>query len=410
MERKIQIIKAKNGEATVKVDNILIHSMYNPSREAVGFIKNSILKVNSEKKIAVIYGLGLGYHVKILLDNLSEDYTVALFDADEKFYEKVKNVEVVKEVLKDKRLKFYNKYNKDFSAYFLKYLNEVNDIIIFKPALKILPNTYSDLKRILNGYELARIEIEKHGALAESNAELNLKETSMKIEDFIKEYNFSGKTIVLAASGPSLDLNLKNLKEARQKVIIFSVGSAAKTLIQNGIIPDMVCIIDPQDIVFEQLKEVYDKNIPLCFLSTANNETVSKWVGKKYMFFNDEKSSNAYKDVYIETGKSVATAALSIAIECKPLKIVFVGQDLAYINDKSHCEDYGDNLNIGFDYVEGVNGEKLVTNEGFLYFKAWIENKIKKTRGIEFINCSSGADIKGTKVCDSIPFGGTDYE
>lgn len=404
MNREIKIIKSKNGEDTVKVDNILIHSMYNPSREAAGFIKNSILKVNNEKKIAVIYGLGLGYHVKAILDNLNEDYLVALFDPDEEFYEKVKNVEVVREVLKDKRIRFFNKYNKNFIIYFLKYLNEVNDIIIFKPALRILPDKYSDLKRILNGYELARIEIEKHGALAKSNAELNLKETSMKIEDFIKERDFNGKTIVIVASGPSLDLRLKNLKAMRQKIIIFSVGSAAKTLVQSGIIPDMICIIDPQEIVFHQLKEVYYKNISLCFLSTANNETVSKWVGKKYMFFNDEKNSNAYKDVYIETGKSVATAALSIAIECKPLKIVFVGQDLAYINDKSHCEGYGGDLNLGFNYVEGINGEKLVTNEGFIYFKAWIENKIEKTSGIKFINCSMGADIKGTKVCSSIPF------
>lgn len=398
MSRKIELIKAKNGEDTVKVDNMLIHSMYNPSREAASFAKNNILKINKKNKTVVIYGLGLGYHVKMLLDNLDEDYLVALFDADKEFYEKAKDFGVVKEVLRDKRVEFYNSYDNKFAVQLSKYLNEVNDIIIFKPALKILPDKYLDLKRILNGYELARIEIEKHGAMAERNAELNLKENSNKIKDFIKEHDFNGKTIVIAASGPSLDLHLENLRKIREKVVVFSVGSAAKTLIEGGIVPDMVCIIDPQDIVFNQLKEVYEKNIPLCFLSTANNVTVSKWIGSKYMFFNDEKSSNEYNDIYIETGKSVATAALSIAIECKPSKIVFIGQDLAYINNKSHCDAYGSNLTSGFDYVKGVNGEKLLTNEGFLYFKAWIENKIRKTSGIQFINCSMGADIEGTKV------------
>lgn len=403
MNRKLEVIKAKNGEDTVKVDNILIHSMYNPSREAENFAKNSILKVNKKNKVVVIYGLGLGYHVKILLDNLDNDYIVALFDADEEFYEKTKAFGVVSEVLKDKRVKFYNSYDNKLLFNLSKYLNEVNDIIIFKPALKILPDKYLDLKRILNGYELARIEIEKHGAMAEKNAELNLKETFKKIKDFINEYDFNGKTIVLVASGPSLDLRLENLRNIREKIVVFSVGSAANTLIQGGIVPDMVSIIDPQDIVFSQLKQIYEKNIPLCFLSTANNLTVSKWIGSKYIFFNNEESSNEYQDICIETGKSVATAALSIAIECKPDKIVFMGQDLAYINNKSHCDDHGSNLNSGFDYVKGVSGEKLLTNEGFLYFKAWIENKIRKTRGIQFINCSMGADIEGTKICSYIP-------
>lgn len=404
MNRKIEVIKAKNGEDTVKVDNILIHSRYNPSREAESFVKKIALKVvDNKNKVIVIYGLGLGYHIKMLLDNLDEDYVIALFDADEEFYEKTKDFGVVREVLKDKRVKFYNHYDNKFVFKLSKYLNEVNDIIIFKPALKILPDKYLDLKRILNGYELARIEIEKHGVMAARNAELNLKETYNKIKDFIKEHDFNGKTIVLAAAGPSLDLRLENLRKARGRTVIFSVGSAANTLIQGGIVPDMICIIDPQDIVFNQLQEIHEKNIPLCFLSTANNATVSKWIGLKYMFFNDEKSSNKYEDIYIETGKSVATAALSIAIECEPDKIVFIGQDLAYVKNKSHCDAHGSNLTSGFDYVKGVNGEKLLTNEGFLYFKAWIENKIRKTRGIEFINCSMGADIEGTKICSDIP-------
>ena len=50
-----------------------------------------------------------------------------------------------------------------------------------------------------------------------------------------------------------------------------------------------------------------------------------------------------------------------------------------------------------FKKVEGVTGEILYTKSEYLSFKHYIELEIKDNPQVQFINCSSGAKIKGTK-------------
>lgn len=399
MKRKIVILNSKDGNTTLEVNNVLIHSRYNPIREGEVFAKKSINSIKN-KKVILLYGFGLGYHAAAILKNMDYESKLFIFDADEEIIDIAKEQKFSMELLKDSRIKAFFGYNSEFIKSFSEIMLRVNDIIIYKPSLKVLPEDFDDLKRLLNGYELAKIEIAKHGKLAELNYDLNTKGEYKKIKDFYAQNNFIDKNIVIASSGPSLNFVLEDLKKLRKKVIIFCAGSAAELLVKNGIIPDMVCIIDPQEIVYFQLENLIKKEIPLCFLASSNNKIVSEWNGEKYIFFNSKEESDNNFDYLIETGKSVATAILSIAILARPKKVIFVGQDLAYVGGKAHHNSYGDSIGSGFKKVEAVNGEKIETNEGFLYFKKWIENKISKTYGIDFINCSRGANIIGTIVSE----------
>lgn len=399
MKRKIVILNSKDGNITLKVNNVLIHSKYNPAREGDAFAKKNIDCIKN-KKVILLYGFGLGYHVAAILKHMNPESKIFIFDADKEVVSIAKKQKVSIEILKDKRVKTFFNYNSEFMKKFSDIMPKVNDIIIYKPSLKVLPEEFADLKRLLTGYELAKIEIAKHGKLAEFNYNLNIKSRCKKMKDFYDENDFQNKNIIIVSSGPSLNCVLEDLKKFREKIVIFCAGSAAELLTKNGIIPDMICIIDPQDIVYFQLKDLIHKEISLCFLALACSKVVSEWDGEKYIFFNSQKEADDNSDYLIETGKSVATAILSIAILAKPKKVIFVGQDLAYVGGKSHHNGYGDADGSGLKKVESVTGEKIETNEGFLYFKKWIENKISKTEGINFINCSKGANIAGTIVND----------
>ena len=71
----------------------------------------------------------------------------------------------------------------------------------------------------------------------------------------------------LVSGGPSLDENIHHLSKAQGKGVIIAVDSVLPTLLENGITPDFVTAIDPQDLIFEKFAPVTNqeeaKNISL---------------------------------------------------------------------------------------------------------------------------------------------------
>jgi hypothetical protein len=397
--RVLQILEAKNGQPTLTVNDVLIHSKYDPSREAVAFIDHH-KAIYQDKDCVVAYGLGFGYHIKELLKRMNSDCKLYVFEADAGILEIAKTLDVVQEVLSDHRVKLIEGYNNDFLSEFSEKLSYVGDLLIYKPSLRALLNDYEDFKNAILDFELGRIGLERFGAILNENNKLNLTIDYSTIEDFLYRYNFQAKPVVIVASGPSLDASVKDLTKFRSQFNLFCAGSALRTLMKYQVKPDMICIIDAQDIVAKQISGYENLSVPLCFLSSASHSALSNYQGPKYIFYNESNQGN----LTIETGKSVATALLSIAIQGMANPIIFIGQDLAFIDNKHHTETfidiYGESNEVSqhghYETVSGVNGDQLHTSSGLLSFKRWIERTIEANPQIEFFNSSKGAKIEGT--------------
>lgn len=67
------------------------------------------------------------------------------------------------------------------------------------------------------------------------------------------------------------------------------------------------------------------------------------------MFYNDE---NDIDDIVINTGKTVAIPTMDIAVKGGAKEVLLVGQDLAFINNKSHT-----------DYINESYKDANITNE-----------------------------------------------
>jgi hypothetical protein len=397
--RVLQILEAKNGQPTLTVNDVLIHSKYDPSREAVAFIDHH-KAIYQDKDCVVAYGLGFGYHIKELLKRMNSDCKLYVFEADAGILEIAKTLDVVQEVLSDHRVKLIEGYNNDFLSEFSEKLSYVGDLLIYKPSLRALLNDYEDFKNAILDFELGRIGLERFGAILNENNKLNLTIDYSTIEDFLYRYNFEAKPVVIVSSGPSLDASVKDLTKFRSQFNLFCAGSALRTLMKYQVKPDMICIIDAQDIVAKQISGYENLSVPLCFLSSASHSALSNYRGAKYIFYNEPNQGN----LTIETGKSVATALLSIALKGRANPIVFIGQDLAFIDNKHHSETFIDiyresnevSQHGHYETVIGVNGDQLFTNLGLLSFKRWIERTIEANPQITFFNASKGAKIRGT--------------
>ncbi|MCY6353972.1 motility associated factor glycosyltransferase family protein [Clostridium sp. ZS2-4] len=397
--RKITIIETKEMVPTLKINNKFIHSKYYPQKDAKTFIDNNTV-VYKQKQHVLLYGIGMGYHVKELLTRIDKECKVYIFDADEEVFNIVDKLNLLTDIKKDSRVELFIGYSKEFMDKFHEKLQLVDDILVYNPSIEALSESMERFKLALKNFSVSRMGMSSFKELADKNYENNIKEKHEPIEKFFEIKNLKSKPVIIVSSGPSLDYSVKYLSDFKEDVQIFAAGSALKTLMNNGITPDMICIIDADRIIANQVKGYENLNVPLCFLSTASHEAVDSYKGPKYIFYNEPCEDR----IVIDTGKSVATAILDIAIKGEANPIIFIGQDLAFVDNKTHAEAYSEvhHLNIAvpikkqYQKVIGVNGELLNTNNSLLYFKNWIENKINEYPNITFINCSKGAKIKGT--------------
>ena len=394
----MEIIKSKNELYTLKIEGIFLHSKYDPIKEAKIFAESNIKNFKGENLI--IIGLGLGYHILETLKVLDNNVRVIVFEENYEIFKCCKCYGVLDEINKFSNVKILN--NTEFEE-LRKELGYCDDIICYRPYLNVMKN--KDLKAIFQNFCIAQKSIRKNQQLLNENYSENKKKNVKLIDEYIN--NFQGKRIIIAAAGPSLDMTLKDIEINKDKFKIISVGSAFKALINNGIKPDAVVIIDGQEVVKKQIEWYKDTDIPLIFLSTASRWAIDSFLGEKYMFFNEENQNSRY---IITTGKTVAAASISIATKCSPEEIILVGQDLAYLNNRHHSKCYEEIYNADGEVkiesnniikqVEDINGKNIPTTSGYLYFKTQIEKIINDNKNIRFYNCSKGAKIKGTITKD----------
>lgn len=391
----IKLEKSKIGLYTLKYNNRYIHSKYNPIEESKTMIDKytDIIK----QPIIAVYGLGIGYHIEEILKRNSSA-KIYVFEGNAEIINVCKKIN--NKLFKSNNVEIIFGENIEIYDNLKKVTEQVQEIIIHKSSLETIKECNYELYSIIHNYVISKEAVDKSGLLKNNYIE-NLKSDYKNIKFLIDKFKDVDKSFVVIAAGPSLDNELDILRINRNKFTIITVGTALQALMKKGITPDIIVIIDGKEAVAKQLQGFENEKIPLSFLSTASKWAISRYKGPKYMFYN-RKSEDT---IVVETGKTVAVAAISIAIHCNAEEIILLGQDLAFLNGKSHTNTYENIygykdkpiINRYSKLVKGINGKMLETTKGYIYFKEQIEKIIDLNKNIRFINCSKGAFIKGAK-------------
>ncbi|MCT6817602.1 MAG: hypothetical protein M3043_14495, partial [Lysinibacillus fusiformis] len=72
-------IEARDGNTTLKVNNILLYSKYRPITDTEKFIESEF---NNDDKGYVLIGLGLGYHLHALLKLVTDSKPIFVYVLD----------------------------------------------------------------------------------------------------------------------------------------------------------------------------------------------------------------------------------------------------------------------------------------------------------------------------------------
>lgn len=411
----INNILAKNGEPSIEINNYLIHSKYNPTKEAKKYIETHYRPHNFN----IIFGYGNGYFVEELIKARNFNEKILVIDPlldngminvlpkhKDVLGMKVDDIPFLESILlkldSDTRTTFNvlctNNYEKIFPEYFKQLLQRIRDIQE--------SNNVNDNTLILFAEKW------------QENLAMNLTYASKDVSLEVLK-NTTEKPVVIASSGPSLLKQLSLLKEYRKKIVLISSGSTTNVLLDQDIIPDFIVTIDGGESNYNHFKNLKIKKSKLIYSFQNHYKIRDSFEGQAYFCnLSGHPHVNRYVDEFLGmpvpeliAGSTVANLSFSVAQYISTGPIAFIGQDLAYTNNLSHVKGHNHVQNIsrnilenkGIVMIEGYFNDKIATsspmNSMRMSFEKMILNNPPRNK---FYNCTEGgAKIHGFK---QIPF------
>lgn len=431
---QVRITEARNQQANIEVyvENawVPLYSRYNPEQEAYRWAQQ--LQLCADELILI--GLGCGYHLKALLE-LHPKVQVHGFEPNDQlllagvqgglFFDlPISRIRSIGVASCHDEEGFLQSVSHFFQSILNQLLHQKFEILfvpsyqrLFQKEVGVISETF---KKLVSGqrHELqVNVGFEKLWTL---NALKNLPYTLKSPSAGVLKEKVHGKPLIIVSSGPSLEKEIEVLKRSRDRAIILAAGSSVNGLIHHGVFPHAVISYDPappNKKVFDLLA-TYDVQIPFIFGTTIYHEILSEYQYDNLfhvIISQDTVTPQVYQRLGIDPGPivsdapSIAIVALQLAIWWGTNPIIFVGQDLAFPENKyyaagvSHLRDplLTDEERKSYFEVEKVGGGSVLTSSGLNRMRENMEAVIKQvSQGSPerlFINTSAeGARIYGT--------------
>lgn len=403
-----------------------LHSRYNPLREAQTIVNGH--KNVEEYKHVIFYGIGLGYHIRELLER-HPHLSFSIYEpVPEVFAAFLAHNELKSLPVRRLHEIVVETSPKDAEAFLHRTIAQIQENILFVdlPSYRtaFADKFQSFLELFKDIVSSRRVSLATDFAFEKRwiiNSLRNFKEV-LNTPNILAERAgwFKDKPAILVSAGPSLDYEIENLRYIKENGLayIFSVGSAVNSLINAGIHPHAQCTYDPkaanQEKVFARITKEGITDIPLIFGSSVGYEVLENYPGetKLHMITSQDTISSYLLKLDDETrldgvmdAPSIAVVTLQLLYKLGFNPIILVGQNLAYAGDRHYAGgiEYGKDFRIDPDKTKGlvrvkdVEGNEIYTSPGFDSARMNMEHYIQSMEGIEVINTTrGGADIKGT--------------
>lgn len=149
------------------------------------------------------------------------------------------------------------------------------------------------------------------------------------------------KKALVVGAGPSLEIQIDQLKYERKGASLIATDTSLPTLLQYDITPDLVISIDCQHISYHHFLSGYPEGVPLV-LDLASPPGLTR-ITRNLIFFTSGHPFSHYvnahwrKFPFIDTsGGNVSHAAVSLADSLGAKQILLFGADFSYPEGKSY--------------------------------------------------------------------------
>ena len=380
------------------------HSNQNPQKEGKLFADSYGLDYIFHYTIA---GMGLGYHITGLLQK-DQRYNITILESDINILGAAFRYINLNYILTCTRARI--SYLPDFHQLGNFLSSENEELLIHYPTLLALKE--GPVKDSLKNYFINLSTAHEQAQLLKENFYYNQQQKDESV-DAIKS-NFQDKHIIYIGGGPSAETKLENIKcylSCYPDTIMICAGTVYRKLLSLNVIPDYVMISDSQNSLLRQLNNIPETRSTLIYLSTASCSAVKAFQGKKYIAYQsgfDASEQIAGQNNYtlFSTGGSVSTFAIDFAIRFGCKKLITVGLDLSFPQNKTHGFSLSADADTTFlsapFTILDLHGNQIQTSQPLNSYRKWIEQRICTENAVEFINVTEGACIHGMKNMDNL--------
>ena len=213
----------------------------------------------------------------------------------------------------------------------------------------------------------------------------------------------------LVGSGPSLDQNAAALRRLEGRGLILAAASAVKPLLAWGVSPDVIVVIESEDTsAYLRLTEAELRVLnPETILALASGCHPAHFEFKNFpkaVFHLSAGEALVFSQgAFLPQGGNAGSAAFALAY-CWGLKpLILVGQDQAYAGGRLHADGAPGEV-VDQDgspiSVPGLGGVRVPTNTGLLASISWYAEAartiLSKANPPELLNASAGgASLEG---------------
>ena len=376
----------------------------------------AMLKQHENAGVVVVLGFGEGHLAKKVLKELGKGYALVVYEYDHEQFNHVLCQSDFSELWKDDRVILVLGKQEGFG--FIEYLRKY----IVGGRLWMLIHPSSNGMR--DDYEKVCEQIAKNKALFEVNVgtQVGMGKNFMNafmqnVPEIIKSHGvvelkgkYKGLPAVVISPGPSLKKDIENLKKHRGEAVYIAVDSVTPFLMENDVMPDYICGIDPMPDNAVLFTDPRLKDVPLVPIMQYTPSVMREYPGPIYVVSQPGNQIYGWLGQHWQDrgivecpGGSVSHFGVGIAeyLGCNPIAII--GQDLCF-KDSYYCNDVGKLLDStvsdthhidrteGSAEMDNMHGEKVRATPIFLAFRMWFENKFKAMgeAGINVFNLSDG--------------------
>lgn len=415
---------AKSGTATLTIRKdgraFPIHSKYDPEKEALQQVNAMGLR---NPKLLVIMGLGLGYHIRACLNELkNENYFIVVIEKDVSALQvAIDNVDISDLLGSDKIRWVIGVPEDDAFAVLNDMIKQAGiSLQLFLKTLQVFDHPV--ITKVHGNYHHHMIKSFREAAHAVIFNYGNCPADSMiGVENIMKNLatimknpgvsdlygKFKGLPGIIVSTGPSLDKNVEDLKEALGKCVMISADSALRVLLKHDITPHAAVSLERILNVakmFWELPDDYKQKIWLAATPVIRKEAYDAWPGPTFMVyraFAHFEWLNMPKGT-LQVGPSCSNMAFKIleALGCDP--IILVGQDCSFKSvDKTHADNAPSVTNLNYSErdlirIRGNYEEWVYSSPIFEMFRKAFVTDVAQYRGTCINATEGGALIEGT--------------
>lgn len=453
IDSDFKFVESGLGDANLIWKKMPLHDDIDPIEEAQNLVYP--LKDNDENTITILFGFGLGYVFKKIVQEIKGKLIV--YEPDAELLRLVFDVVDFSDDISSKKAAFVDN-KEDLKEVFEKFffMDSKVKLTYLNSYQNLYPQEFSKLKfdsEFLNGLFLSNYRnYMNYAKLWTDSVVGNIPKVLEHNNLSDLKDKFKNKPAVIISAGPSLDKTLDMLKGNEDKFVTFCVGTASKSLAAKGIKPDFLVMVEANNCITE-LESVDVSDVNLILQPMAHKVFHNLEVKRTFNYYQNNDMATVWlcdilgidKSEYQSRG-TVSYCAMVAAkiLGCNP--IILIGQDLAYLEgncyskgsafsnlkclknpETNRYEVMPDNfeayveslhadksvprevavefanarlktLNDGLLYVKSVKGEMIPTEAGYATFISHFESfATENGKNIKLINSSLGANLEGFK-------------